>query len=97
MTEFAGLPWPSITAAAGGWTLFGLTMIGLITGRWIVTRREADRVERMLIRDAEDAKKARDEAVVQNREMLRLARLVEQTFAAIKGEADGDGDDEASS
>lgn len=36
------VPWPAITAASGGWMLFGLCMFGLITGRWLVTRREAD-------------------------------------------------------
>ncbi|GAW55523.1 MULTISPECIES: hypothetical protein [unclassified Nocardioides] len=35
------MPWQTITAAAGGWTLFGFAMLGLLTGR-LVTKREAD-------------------------------------------------------
>lgn len=34
--------WPTITAAAGGWTLLGMFIIGLMSGRWFVSRREAD-------------------------------------------------------
>lgn len=37
-----GLPWPTITAASGGWALLGILLFGLISGRWIVSRREAD-------------------------------------------------------
>ena len=37
-----GIPWPALTAASGGWALFGLMATGLITGRWLVSRREAD-------------------------------------------------------
>ena len=36
-----GLPWPTITAAAGGWTLFGLAALMLLTGKGIVSSREA--------------------------------------------------------
>lgn len=36
-----GLPWPTITAATGGWVLAGVFVLALITGR-LVTRREAD-------------------------------------------------------
>lgn len=36
------LPWPAITAASGGWLLFSLSMYGLLTGKWLVSRREAD-------------------------------------------------------
>lgn len=42
MSGLEGVPWPAFTAATGGWMLFGLCMFGLITGRWLVTRREAD-------------------------------------------------------
>ena len=35
------IPWLSITAASGGWTLFGLAGAGLMTGmlspKWVVT------------------------------------------------------------
>lgn len=37
-----GVPWQSVTAAGGGWFLFGMVMMGQITGRWSVSRREAD-------------------------------------------------------
>jgi hypothetical protein len=36
------LPWPTITAAAGGWALLGLGILGLMSGKWFVSRREAD-------------------------------------------------------
>ena len=83
-----GLPWSAITAAGGGWALFGLTMFGLITGRWIVTRREADRVEKLLEKRAESAEKARDTAVEQNTILLEVNRIVRDTFAVIKNEAE---------
>lgn len=35
------LPWPTITAASGGWLLTGAFVWAMITGR-LVTRREAD-------------------------------------------------------
>lgn len=36
------LPWPAITAASGGWVLLGLSVLGLMSGKWFVSRREAD-------------------------------------------------------
>lgn len=37
-----GIPWPQVTAASGGWLLLGIMLFGLISGRWMVSRREAD-------------------------------------------------------
>lgn len=38
-----GLPWPAQVGVAGlGWFLFCVTMYGFITGRWLISRREAD-------------------------------------------------------
>ena len=37
-----GIPWPQVTAASGGWLLLGTMLFGFITGRWLVSRREAD-------------------------------------------------------
>lgn len=37
-----GIPWPQFTAAAGGWFLLCLVLYGFVTGRWLVSRREAD-------------------------------------------------------
>lgn len=36
-----GLPWPTITAASGGWVLIGIAVVMLLTGRGIVSSREA--------------------------------------------------------
>lgn len=35
------LPWPTITAASGGWVLLGIAVAMLLTGRGIVSAREA--------------------------------------------------------
>lgn len=36
-----GLPWPAITAASGGWILLGIAVTMLLTGKGIVSSREA--------------------------------------------------------
>ena len=36
-----GLPWPAITAATGGWALLGVAVVMLLTGKGIVSAREA--------------------------------------------------------
>lgn len=36
-----GLPWPTITAASGGWVLLGIAVVMLLTGKGIVSSREA--------------------------------------------------------
>ncbi|GAA1790232.1 hypothetical protein GCM10009795_039920 [Nocardioides hankookensis] len=41
-----GLPWQAITVSGGGWALFGMAMIGLMSGRWFVSRRELDSMEK---------------------------------------------------
>lgn len=48
------LPWPAITASSGGWLLFGMCMYGFITGRWFVSRREADAKEDEVMRRREE-------------------------------------------
>jgi len=68
---FEGVPWPQVTAASGGWLLFGLTMYGLITGRWFVTRREAD----TYIKRAEKAEAGRDTLIGTVAEMTGVGRL----------------------
>lgn len=47
------LPWPAQVGVAGlGWFVAFLFLYGLITGRWIVTRREADLAQKRV--DAQD-------------------------------------------
>lgn len=36
------MPWQALTGAGAGWALLAVFLYGLITGRWIVSRREAD-------------------------------------------------------
>ena len=64
------LPWPTITAASGGWLLFGavlwLVIRKLISGD-LLTRREADGMEREIA----DLRATKSELLAQNGLMLR--------------------------
>lgn len=44
------LPWPTITAASGGWILVGYAILSLLSGKHIVSRREFDAMEARAIR-----------------------------------------------
>lgn len=67
---FEGVPWPQVTAASGGWLLFGYTMWCLITGR-LVTKREAD----VYIERAEKAEVGRDKLIGTVAEMTGVGKL----------------------
>ncbi len=75
---FFDTPWQSITAAAGGWTLFGLCMYGLMSRKWLITRGEAD----VYIRRAEVAESALARVNEQNADLVNSVRL---NVAAVEG------------
>lgn len=82
------LPWPTITAASGGWVLFGLAMYGLLSGR-LVTRREAD-VYLEALKKAEDHVDILLTAVAETTTIGKLQKAV--IDAGIRTAAKKDGD-----
>jgi len=92
MDSLDGIPWPAVTAASGGWMLFGLCMFGLITGRWLVTRREAD----TYIKRAETAEAERTTLIQTLAGMTGVGKLQKKISelaiqAALDSEDDGAG------
>lgn len=76
-----GLPWPAQVGVAGlGWMLAAALLYGLITGRWIVTRREAD----IYIKRAETAEANVERLSGQNAELIAWAELGKATFTALR-------------
>lgn len=64
------LPWPTITAASGGWLLTAAFVWSLISGR-LVTRREAD----TYIRRAETAEANVTKLIATTAEMTAVGKL----------------------
>lgn len=92
---FDGLPWPAITAAAGGWTLAGLVVVAvlwaLFNGR-LVTRREADlsekRAEKAEAR-AEKAEALNGEVIKQNGTLMESSEITNTVMRALRDQIDG--------
>jgi hypothetical protein len=70
-----GIPWPAVTAASGGWVLFGLCMYGFITGRWLVSRGETDTLCRQLLERAEKGEKNNDMLIGVTADMTAVGHL----------------------
>lgn len=87
-----GLPWPTITAAAGGWTLLGGAVLMLLTGRGLMSAREG----KSYLSRAEKAEKNVEKLVTTLAETTTAAKLQQQVLvaidAAVKGKSSpGDG------
>lgn len=75
-----GIPWQGLTAAGGGWLLLGLAIYGLLSGRWFVSRREAD----IYLKRAEKAEAAIGQINDQNSELIATARLGAVSLASMR-------------
>lgn len=72
------IPWPAVTASGGGWLLLGLAIYGLLSGRWFVSRREAD----IYIERAVKAENGRDDLIKTVAGMTGVGKL-QQKFAEL--------------
>lgn len=75
-----GIPWQTIGGAGLGWALAGAMLYGLISGKWFVTRREAD----MYVQRAEKAETAMAKVNDQNAELIATARLSAVSVAGLR-------------
>lgn len=88
------IPWQTLTAAGGGWALFGATVWlvirKLISGD-LMTRREGEaletRIEETTTR-AEKAEQANEALIDQNGQLMDMARLGTATWQALKKAAE---------
>lgn len=84
------VPWLTITAAGGGWTLFGglawLVLRGMLSGT-LLTRREADAMEKRI----ETQQSTIDELTRQNGLLVREALpLTNSVLSALKQAAEAE-------
>lgn len=77
-----GLPWPTITAAGGGWLLLGLAILGLLNGKWFVSRREYDSMEKRAIK-AEEQVDLLLPAVAEHNAVGRLSQATIEAAARV--------------
>lgn len=83
------LPWPTITASSGGWLLLGVLLYGLITGRWIATRRELDAA----VTRAERAEANNEKLITTLAETTTTAKLQQAVMSAIDAAVQGRSED----
>lgn len=89
---FEGLPWPAITAASGGWILLAACVYGLISGRWVVSRREANISEHRANKAETRAEKAEAlnvELTRQNGTLMESSEIANTVMRALRDEIDG--------
>lgn len=77
-TMIEGVPWPAVTAASGGWLLAFILLFGLITGRWIVSRREAD----TYLEARDKAERNVEKLLATNAELTAMSQLQKATIEA---------------
>ena len=77
-----GLPWSAQIGVAGlGWALLGVMLWGFITGRWLVSRREAD----TYVARAEKAESNVEQLVATVADLTAVSKLQKATIdAALK-------------
>lgn len=73
-----GLPWPTITAASGGWVLLGIAVVMLLTGKGIVSSREAA----SYLKRAETAEANNADLIKTLAELTAVGRLQKALVAA---------------
>lgn len=87
-----GLPWPTITAAGGGWILFGIAAVQLLTGRGLMSSREG----MSYLARAEKAEANVEKLVTTLAETTTTAKLQQAVMhaidAAVSGTPPRDGD-----
>lgn len=74
-----GLPWTAEVGVAGlGWFLFTASMYGLITGRWLVSSREAE----TYLKRAEKAEANVEKLVATVADLTAVSKLQKATIDA---------------
>lgn len=77
------IPWQALTAAGGGWALFGFGGFLLMTGRLLPKSVVAAIVD-AVTRRAEAAERERDALISQNAELMEMARLAQNMYRALE-------------